>query len=63
MRRYFDQPLRIEDLAREVGMSVSNFHHQFKSITAMSPMQFQKHLRLQEARRLMLSENMDAAEA
>lgn len=63
MRRYLDQPLRVEDLARDVGMSVSSFHHQFKSITAMSPVQFQKHLRLQEARRLMLSENMDAAEA
>lgn len=63
LRQYFDQPLRIEDLARDVGMSVSSFHHQFKSITAMSPMQFQKHLRMQEARRLMLSENMDAAGA
>lgn len=63
MRRNFDQPLRIEDLARDLGMSVSGFHHQFKSVTAMSPLQFQKHIRLQEARRLMLSEDLEAAEA
>ncbi|MDX2159900.1 MAG: AraC family transcriptional regulator [bacterium] len=59
----FDQPLRIEQLARELGMSVSGFHHHFKAVTAMSPLQFQKRLRLQEARRLMLSENLDAAGA
>lgn len=57
----FDQPLHIEDLARELGMSVSGLHHHFKAVTAMSPMQFQKQLRLQEARRLMLSEDLDAA--
>ena len=44
-------------------MSVSGFHAHFKAVTAMSPLQFQKQLRLQEARRLMLSENLDAAEA
>jgi len=59
----FDQPLRIEDLARELGMSVSGLHHHFKAVTAMSPLQFQKQLRLQEARRLMLSEDFDAASA
>jgi AraC-like DNA-binding protein len=63
MRRSFASPLRVEDLARDLGMSVSGFHHQFKSVTTMSPVQFQKHLRLQEARRLMLSENLDAASA
>jgi AraC-like DNA-binding protein len=63
IRSHFDKPLRIEDLARELGMSVSGFHAHFKAVTAMSPLQFQKHLRLQEARRLMLSENLDAAEA
>jgi AraC-like DNA-binding protein len=57
----FDQPLRIEDIARELGMSVSGFHHHFKAVTAMSPLQFQKQLRLQEARRLMLGEDLDAA--
>jgi AraC-like DNA-binding protein len=63
LRQDFDQPLRIEDIARELGMSVSGFHHHFKSVTAMSPLQFQKQLRLQEARRLMLGEDLDAASA
>ena len=63
IRQKFDQPLRIEDLARELGMSVSGLHHRFKAVTAMSPLQFQKRLRLQEARRLMLSEDLDAASA
>jgi AraC-like DNA-binding protein len=59
----FNQPLRIERLARELGMSVSGFHHHFKTVTALSPLQFQKRLRLQEARRLMLGEQLDAASA
>lgn len=59
----FDQPLRIEDMAQELGMSVSSFHHHFKAVTALTPLQFQKRLRLQEARRLMLSEDIDAASA
>lgn len=59
----FDKPLRVEDLAKELGMSVSGFHHHFKSVTAMSPLQFQKQIRLQEARRLMLSDGLDAASA
>jgi AraC-like DNA-binding protein len=63
LRKDFDQPLRIEDIARELGMSVSGFHHHFKAVTAMSPLQFQKQLRLQEARRLMLGEDLDAASA
>lgn len=63
LREKFDQPLRIEDLARELGMSVSGFHAHFKAVAAMSPLQFQKQLRLQEARRLMLNERLDAAEA
>jgi AraC-like DNA-binding protein len=63
LRQDFDQPLRIEQLAQELGMSVSGFHHHFKAVTAMSPLQFQKRLRLQEARRLMLSEDLDAASA
>jgi AraC-like DNA-binding protein len=56
----FDQPLRIKQLARELGMSVSSLQHRFKAVTAMSPQQFQKQLRLQEARRLLLSEDLDA---
>ncbi|MBD2033989.1 AraC family transcriptional regulator [Leptolyngbya sp. FACHB-321] len=63
LRQDFNQPLRIEDVARELDMSVSGFHHHFKSVTAMSPLQFQKQLRLQEARRLMLGENLDASSA
>ena len=63
LREHFDQPLRMDDLARELGMSVSGFHHHFKSVTAMSPLQFQKQIRLQEARRLMLGEDLDAASA
>ena len=63
LRENFDQPLRMDDLAHELGMSVSGFHHHFKSVTAMSPLQFQKQIRLQEARRLMLGEDLDAASA
>jgi AraC-like DNA-binding protein len=63
LRQDFDQPLRIEDMARDLGMSVSGFHHHFKAVTALSPLQFQKQLRLQEARRLMLREDLDAASA
>jgi AraC-like DNA-binding protein len=63
LRRDFDRPLRVEDVARELGISVSGFHHHFKAITGLSPLQFQKQLRLQEARRLMLAEDLDAASA
>jgi AraC-like DNA-binding protein len=63
LRQDFDQPLRVEEMARELGMSVSGFHHHFKAVTALSPLQFQKRLRLQEARRLMLGEYLDAASA
>jgi AraC-like DNA-binding protein len=63
LRHDLDQPLRIEQLARELGMSVSGLQHHFKAVTALSPSQFQKRLRLQEARRLMLGEVLDAASA
>ncbi|MEI1376356.1 AraC family transcriptional regulator [Nostoc sp.] len=63
LHKDFKEPLRIESIARDFGMSVSGFHHHFKSVTAMSPLQFQKQLRLQEARRLMLGENLDATSA
>ncbi len=63
LQRDYDQPLRIEDLARQVGMSVSGFHAHFKTATAMTPLQYQKQLRLLEARRLMLDDALDAAEA
>jgi len=63
LRENFDQQLKMDNIARELGMSVSGFHHHFKSVTAMSPLQFQKQIRLQEARRLMLGEDLDAASA
>lgn len=59
----YSQPLRIDNLAKQASMSTSTFHHHFRSMTALSPLQFQKQLRLQEARRLMLAERMDAANA
>jgi transcriptional regulator GlxA family with amidase domain len=62
LRRSFTQPLRMEDLATELSVSVSGFHAHFKAATAMTPLQFQKQLRLEEARRLMLSEEKGAAE-
>jgi AraC-like DNA-binding protein len=63
LRQAFDQPLRIEDMAQQLGMSTSSFYHHFKAVTAMSPLQYQKQIRLQEARRLMLGEGLDAASA
>ena len=63
IRGNFNKPLRIENMARLLNMSVSGFHAHFKAVTAMSPLQFQKQLRLQEARRLMLTEQLDAGQA
>ena len=63
LRRNFDQPLSIEALAKSVGMSPSGFHHQFRNITDLSPLQYQKQLRLQQARRLMLDDDLDASTA
>ena len=59
----FTQPLRIDDLAKQVNMSTSTLHHHFRALTAKSPLQYQKWLRLNEARRLMLTENQDASTA
>ncbi|RVI98674.1 AraC family transcriptional regulator [Sinorhizobium meliloti] len=63
LKEHYSRPLRIDDLASRVSMSVSSLHHHFKAITAMSPLQYQKQLRLQEARRLMLEERLDAGDA
>ncbi len=63
LKTHFAEPLRIEDIAREVHMSPSSLHHHFKAVTAMSPLQYQKQLRLQEARRLLLSQDVDVATA
>ena len=63
LRANFSQPMKVEDLAEMVHMSVSSFHEHFKSVTSMSPLHYQKVLRLQEARRLMLSTIVDAGTA
>ncbi len=63
LKENFARPLRIEELAQHVGMSVSSLHHHFKGVTAMTPMQYQKQLRLHEARRLMLVERVDVGTA
>jgi len=59
----YSAPLRIEDLAARVQMSTPTFHHHFRQLTAMSPLQYQKWLRLSEAKRLMLNEHLDASSA
>ncbi|MBI1754220.1 MAG: AraC family transcriptional regulator [Acidobacteria bacterium] len=63
VRSHFDQPLDVERLATLVHMSVSSFHQHFKAVTELSPLQYQKALRLQEARRLMLLSKLDAGSA
>ncbi len=63
IRSHYDQTLRVGALAEAMHMSASSLHHQFKAVTAMSPLQFQKQLRLHEARRLMFSEGVEAAVA
>jgi AraC-like DNA-binding protein len=63
LRANFSQPMKVEDLAEMVHMSASSFHEHFKSVTSMSPLHYQKVLRLQEARRLMLSTIVDAGTA
>ncbi len=63
LRENYAQPMRVEELADLVHMSVSSFHEHFKAVTSMSPLQYQKVLRLQEARRLMFGSMMDAGNA
>ena len=63
LRTNHNKPLRLAGLARQLGMSVSGLHHHFKAATGMSPLQFQKQFRLQEARRLLLAGDVDAATA
>ena len=63
LRENYDQSIDVEELAKLVNMSVSTFHRQFKGVTSMSPLQLQKTLRLQEARRLMLTSMLDAGAA
>ncbi|HMH12154.1 MAG TPA: AraC family transcriptional regulator [Edaphobacter sp.] len=63
IRINYARPLRIQELAASVKLGVSTLHHQFRAMTSMSPLQYQKQLRLQEARRLMVTENYDAGGA
>jgi len=63
VRKHFDEPMNVERLAEKVHMGVSTFHAHFKGVTGMSPVQYQKVLRLQEARRLLASTSMDAGAA
>lgn len=63
LRAEFARPVRIERLAQSAGMSPSSFHRHFRSVTSLTPLQFQKQLRLIEARRLMQSENISASNA
>jgi len=63
VRANYAKPLRVEDLAKIAGMGVSTLHHHFRALTAMSPLQYQKQLRLQAARERMLMDGLDAASA
>lgn len=63
LRRHFDQPIDIDQLAKASRMSVSGLRHEFKATTALAPLQFQKQLRLQEARRLLMAGEVDAGTA
>jgi len=63
LRSEFARPVRVEQLADIAGMSLSTFHHHFRAVTSLSPLQFQKRLRLIEAQRLMLSRRMNASRA
>ncbi|QDH73487.1 AraC family transcriptional regulator [Brevundimonas sp. M20] len=63
LRDHFDSPVDVKALARSVGMSPSSFHQHFKALTAMSPLQYQKHIRLLEARRRMVSDGDQASTA
>jgi AraC-like DNA-binding protein len=63
LRDNYKEPLQVDELARKVNMATSTFHRHFREVTTLSPLQFQKRLRLYEAQRLMLAENEDAAVA
>jgi AraC-like DNA-binding protein len=63
IRAHFAQPVTVEEMAASIHMSASSFHERFKAVTSLSPLQYQKVLRLHEARRLMLFQDMDASEA
>ncbi|MBD3642062.1 MAG: AraC family transcriptional regulator [Marinobacter sp.] len=63
LKQHYSESMKIEDMASRAGLSVSAFHHHFRAMTSMTPLQFQKRMRLSEARRLMLTEHLDASRA
>jgi AraC-like DNA-binding protein len=63
LKNNFDRTIKVEELAQAINMSVSSLHHRFKAVTTMGPLQYQKQLRLQQARRLLLSGAVDATTA
>ena len=63
LKANFELSLRIDELARDVHMSASSLHRHFRAVTAMSPLQYQKQLRLQEARRLLLADGVEVSKA
>jgi len=63
LKRNYAEPLRVEDLAAQARMSIPTFHRHFRDLTTMSPIQFQKRIRLHEARRVMFAERLDASSA
>jgi AraC-like DNA-binding protein len=63
LRQHYAEPVRVDQLAEMAAMSVSTFHHHFAGVTRMSPLQFQKQIRLHEARRLLVTEPIDASTA
>jgi AraC-like DNA-binding protein len=63
IREHFAQPVTVGEMAASTHMSASSFHQRFKAVTTMSPLQYQKALRLHEARRLMLFRDVDASDA
>ncbi|MYM74579.1 helix-turn-helix domain-containing protein [Duganella sp. FT134W] len=63
LKARYDQPIKVEELAQATNMSVSSLHHRFKAVTNIGPMQYQKQLRLQQARSLLLNGEVDATTA
>lgn len=63
LKQHYSESMKVDDMARQAGLSVSAFHHHFRAMTSMTPLQFQKRMRLTEARRLMLTEHLDASKA
>ncbi|MCY0988025.1 AraC family transcriptional regulator [Nannocystis sp. ILAH1] len=63
LREHFEQTMRVDELAKRIGMSRSGLHSHFRAVTGMSPLQYQKTLRLHEARRILVAEDIDTATA